>query len=132
MRRIRLTVTARLLVTLAGVAAFATTLVVVVQERTMDADLARAAEERLARSAHAAELLVAGHLDALEGRYRAISGTPQLRAILEVGDAPTLAFHAAELARREGAAWVGFVDDAGHVLAGAGDAELGAAAIGAS
>jgi signal transduction histidine kinase/DNA-binding response OmpR family regulator len=129
MRRMRLTVTARLLVTLAGVAAFATGLVLVVQERTIDADLERAAAERLARSARAAELLVAGHLEAMEGRYRSISGTPQLRALLEVGDAPTLAFHAAELARREEAAWVGFVDDAGRVLAGGGDAALAERAL---
>jgi signal transduction histidine kinase/DNA-binding response OmpR family regulator len=132
MRRMRLTVTARLLVTLAGVAAFATALVLVVQERTIDADLARAADERLARSARAAELLVAGHLEAMEGRYRAISGTPQLRALLEVGDAPTLAFHAAELARREGAAWVGFVDQGGHVLAGGGDTALAERALDAA
>ncbi|HEY8494944.1 MAG TPA: response regulator, partial [Myxococcota bacterium] len=128
MRRIRLTVTARLLVTLAGVAAFATALVLAVQERTIDADLARAAEERLERSARATELLVEGHLDAMANRWRAISGTPQLRALLEVGDAPTLAFHATELVDREGAAWVGFVDPAGRVLAQGGDAALAAPA----
>ena len=128
MRRIRLTVTARLLVTLAGVAAFATALVLAVQERTIDADLARAADERLERSARATELLVAGHLDAMANRWRAISGAPQLRALLEVGDAPTLAFHATELVRREGAAWVGFVDPVGQVLAQGGDAALAAPA----
>jgi signal transduction histidine kinase/CheY-like chemotaxis protein/HPt (histidine-containing phosphotransfer) domain-containing protein len=132
MRRMRLTVTARLLVTLAGVAAFATGLVLVVQERTIDADLSRAAEERLVRSARAADLLVAGHLEAMEGRYRSISGTPQLRALLEVGDAPTLAFHAAELARREGAAWIGFVDRTGRVLAGGGDEALAGPAMNAA
>jgi signal transduction histidine kinase/CheY-like chemotaxis protein/HPt (histidine-containing phosphotransfer) domain-containing protein len=124
MGRIRLTVTARLILTLAAVAAFATALVVVVQERTLSRDLERAAAHRLERAASAADRLVENHLEALEGRYRAISGTPQLRANLEVGDAPTLAFYAGELASREGADLVGFLDRDGSVTASAGDGAL--------
>jgi signal transduction histidine kinase/DNA-binding response OmpR family regulator len=124
MRRLRLTVTARLLLTLAGVAAFATLLALAVQERTLSADLADVASDRLDRAAQAAERLVRGHLGALEERYRAISGTPQFRANLELRDAPTLAFHAAELAEREGAAWIAFLDRGGRVTASAGDGSL--------
>src|SRR5262249_33085955 len=75
----RLTVTARLLLILAGVAACSTAFALVVQERSLSRDLERAARERLDRAAGAAERLVEGHLAALGERYRAISGTPQLR-----------------------------------------------------
>jgi hypothetical protein len=81
---LRFTVTARLLVTLAGLAAFTSALVVGVQERTLSRDLENAAARRLDRAAHASDQLVHGHLAALDERYRAISGTPQFRANLEV------------------------------------------------
>jgi signal transduction histidine kinase/CheY-like chemotaxis protein/HPt (histidine-containing phosphotransfer) domain-containing protein len=133
MRRIRLTVTARLILSLAGVAAFATGLVVAVQEHTLSGDLERAADQRLARAAAAADRLVQGNLEAQQGRYRAVSGTPQFRANLEIGigmgDVPTLAFHARELGERQGAALVAFLDRDGQVTASAGDLALLAAAV---
>ena len=130
MRRIRFTVTARLLLTLAGLAAFATLLVVVVQERTLRADLAHAASQRLERAAHAADRLVDSHLAALSERWDAISGTPQLRANLEVEDPPTLAFYAQQLAESQDAAFVAFVGRDGRVAASAGDASLAGAVHG--
>ncbi len=124
MARVRFTVTARLLLTLAGLAAFATMLVVVVQERTLSADLELAAAQRLERAGRAADLLVEGHVAALSERWQAISGTPQFRANLEVEDPPTLAFYAQQLADRQDVAAVAFLDREGLVSASAGDASL--------
>jgi hypothetical protein len=76
----RLTVTVRLLLILAGVAACSTAFALVVQERSLSRDLERAARERLDRAARAAERLVETHLASLGERYRAISGTPQVTA----------------------------------------------------
>jgi signal transduction histidine kinase/CheY-like chemotaxis protein/HPt (histidine-containing phosphotransfer) domain-containing protein len=121
---LRFTVTARLLVTLAGLAAFTTALVVGVQERTLSRDLEDAAAHRLDRAAHAAEQLVHGHLAALDERYRAISGTPQFRANLGVEHPPTLAFYAQQLGEQQGATAVAFVDRQGRVIASGGDAAL--------
>src|SRR5262245_18756715 len=95
----RLTVTVRLLLILAGVAACSTAFALVVQERSLSRDLERAARARLDRAARAAERLVESHLASLGERYRAVSGTPQLRASLELDHAPTLAFQARELAQ---------------------------------
>jgi len=125
MKRIRFTVTARLLLTLTGLAAFATFLVVGVQERSLEADLERAASQRLERAARAADQLAAGHLASIADRWAAVSGTPQFRANLEVEDPPTLAFYAQQLAEKQGAAWVAFLDRDGRVMASAGDASLG-------
>jgi hypothetical protein len=58
----------RLLVTLAGLAAFTSALVVGVQERTLSRDLEDAAAQRLDRAAHAADQLVQSHLAALANR----------------------------------------------------------------
>jgi two-component system, sensor histidine kinase and response regulator len=127
--RLRFTVTARLLVTLAGLAAFTTALIVGVQERTLSRDLEDAAAHRLDRAAHAAESLVEGHLATLDERYRAISGTPQFRANLGVDHPPTLAFYAQQLGEQQGATAVAFVDRQGHVIASGGDAALAARAL---
>jgi len=128
---LRFTVTARLLVTLAGLAAFTSALVVGVQERTLSRDLENAAARRLDRAAHASEQLVHGHLAALDERYRAISGTPQFRANLEVEHPPTLAFYAQQLGEQQGATAIAFVDRSGHVIATSGDAALAERALGA-
>jgi signal transduction histidine kinase/CheY-like chemotaxis protein/HPt (histidine-containing phosphotransfer) domain-containing protein len=120
---------ARLLVTLAGLAAFTTALVVGVQERTLSRDLEDAAAHRLDRAAHAAEQLVHGHLAALDERYRAISGTPQFRANLGVEHPPTLAFYAQQLGEQQGATAVAFVDRQSRVIASGGDAALAARAM---
>jgi signal transduction histidine kinase/CheY-like chemotaxis protein len=124
MKRVRFTVTARLLATLSGLAAFATLLVVGVQDRSLNADLERAAEGRLERAARAAERLADAHLASLSERWTAISGTPQFRANLEVQDAPTLGFYAEQLAERQQADGVAFLDRDGRVMASAGDASL--------
>ncbi|MBS1105675.1 MAG: hypothetical protein H6Q91_1177, partial [Deltaproteobacteria bacterium] len=128
---LRFTVTARLLLTLAGLAAFTSALVVGVQERTLSRDLENAAARRLDRAAHASEQLVRGHLAALDERYRAISGTPQFRANLEVEHPPTLAFYAQQLGEQQGATAIAFVDRSGQVIASSGDAALAERALGA-
>ena len=127
--RLRFTVTVRLLVTLAGLAAFTTALIVGVQERTLSRDLEDAAAHRLDRAAHAAESLVEGHLATLDERYRAISGTPQFRANLGVEHPPTLAFYAQQLGEQQGATAVAFVDRHGNVIASGGDAALAERAL---
>src|SRR5262249_60192942 len=105
---------ARLLLILAGVAACSTAFALVVQERSLSRDLERAARERLDRAAGAAERLVDGHLAALGERYRAISGTPQLRANLELDHPPTLGFPPPQPPLREGAAPIALPDRHGR------------------
>jgi signal transduction histidine kinase/CheY-like chemotaxis protein len=124
--RLRFTVFARLLLTLVGIAAIPTGVVMAVQERALSRDLESAAAERLERARHAAERLLDAHLAGLAERYRAVSGTPQFRATLELGDGATLRFYADELARREGAASIAFVSRAGDVAAGGPEAALAA------
>jgi len=124
MRRYRLTLTGRLLLVLSGIATLSTVLALVVQDRALAVDLREAAAQRLERSAHAADGLLDAHLQSLADRYRAISGTPQFRANLEIGDAPTLVFYAGELAKREAAAAILFLDRDGEPMASAGDAGL--------
>jgi diguanylate cyclase (GGDEF)-like protein len=96
----------------------------VLQSRDLSADLERAARERLARAASAADRLLESHLDSLAGRYRSVSETPEFRANLESGHAPTLRYFAEELAAREGASAVVFVDEKGRRVAAAGSEEL--------
>ncbi|MGH9887131.1 MAG: hypothetical protein ACREBE_16515, partial [bacterium] len=85
---------ARLIAILCATAAIATALALLFQDRTLARDLERAAATRLEHSAVAANSLADAHLASLSERYRAISGTPQLRANLEVEDPPTLAHYA--------------------------------------
>ena len=125
MRPGRLSIRIKLLVVLSGMSAVATGLALWMQDRSLASDLERAAVVRLEGAAAAADLLAAGHFEALRNRYRAISGTPQFRANLEVGDAATLTYYAQQLLRREGSARVAFEDPSGRVLAEAGDASLG-------
>ncbi|HEX2485829.1 MAG TPA: response regulator [Myxococcota bacterium] len=126
--RLRLNVFARLLLTLVGIAAIPTGVVMAVQERALSRDLESAAAERLERARHAAERLLDGHLAGLAERYRAISGTPQFRATLELDDAATLRFYADELARREGAVSIAFVSPDGETVEGGSEAGLAAEA----
>ncbi len=122
--RLRLTVGLRLLLSLAGLVTLSTFVALTFQDRALARDLAQAAAERLDRAAVAAQRLVATHVEALDERYRAIATTPQMRASLEVGHAPTLAFYANDLLEREGAALLAFVDRDGRVIAAAGDETL--------
>lgn len=123
----RLPLGVRLFATLAGIAAFSTVLALVLQDRSLAGDLQRAAQDRLERAAEATRLLSHGHVTTLEQRYRAISGTPQFRASLEVGDEATLDFFASRLAAKENAAAIAFLDvnDSPTVIVG--DASLVAA-----
>ncbi len=115
---------ARLISILCATAAIATALALAFQDRTLARDLQSAAAARLERSAAAASMLVDAHLSNLVERYRAISGTPQLRANLEVEDPPTLAHFAEDLRRRSGAERLAFVDVRGRLVAASGDAAL--------
>jgi len=130
-RLARLTLARRLTLALAAMAIATTTLAVSVQDRALSRDLRLAAEQRLARAASAADQLVENHLAALVARYRTVSGTPQLRAALELADAPTLGFFAAELRERERAELVALVDSAGAALARSGPEDLAGLALAA-
>jgi diguanylate cyclase (GGDEF)-like protein len=125
----RLTLARRLTFALAAMAIATTTLAVTVQDRALSSDLRLAAEYRLARAAGAANQLVDNHLSALQARYRTVAGTPQLRAALELGDTPTLAFFAGELREREQAALVAFRDAGGAAPIQSGDPDLAPGAL---
>lgn len=127
--RYRLSLSLRTLVIFAGVAALSTALALAVQDRSLSGDLEAAAIRRLERAAVSTRLLVDGHVGAMRERYAAISGTPQFRATLEVGDLPTLRFYAGEVAERQGAALMGFLDDSGGVTVASGDPRLARAAL---
>ena len=129
MRRPRIAVAAKLALVLCGIAALATGLALIFQERALSADLHEAARERLSRSALAVEQLVESHLEALLDRYRAISATPELRANLETNHAPTLIYHAERLAGEQGASLLFFVEHETRWIAPAGDVSLAPAAL---
>jgi len=120
----RITVGVRLLFVLCAMAAFSTVLALVVQERSLVSDLKETARARLDRSASFASHLVENHLRTVTARYRAISGTPELRANLEVAHAPTLAYYAQNLSTRERASFILFVDSQQRVAGFSGDREL--------
>ena len=120
----RRSISLKLGLVLSGTAMVATGLALWMQDRSLARDLERAAVARLERAAQAADLLVASHLEAMSERYHAVSGTPQFRANLEVGDAATLTYYAQQLARREGVARIAFEDSARRVIAEAGAATL--------
>jgi len=119
----------RLLCILCGVATASTGLALALQQRSLTTDLERAARKRLETAAMAANRLATNHLDGLAERYRAVSGTPQFRANLEVNDAPTLAHYADALREQQGALRIVFLDRDDRIVAGAGDAKVDARAI---
>jgi signal transduction histidine kinase/CheY-like chemotaxis protein len=119
----------RALVLLCGTAVLSAALGLAVQDLTLSRDLARGAEQRVGRSARAAGLLVQAHLQAFAERWRSLARTPQLRAALEVDDAPTLSHFADSLREREGAQRVLFVGSHGRVLGGSGEPVLDAIAL---
>ena len=119
----------RLLAVMCGVAAASTGLAALLQERSLSADLERAAEHRLDTAAAAAEHLLQRHLGAMAERYRAVSGTPQFRATLEVNDAPTLAHYARTLLAQHGAARIVFEGRDGGAVAAAGEPGLDVPAL---
>src|SRR3990172_876840 len=113
-----------------GVWALSTTLALALHDRSLGRDLEQAARARLEPAARAASRLAESHLAAMVARYQAISGTPQLRASLELGHAPTLAHYAESLRERQGGARVVFLDPLGKIVMGSGDAALDAVALG--
>ena len=129
MIEIRPTLLVRLVLALAGVAAFSTAVALVFHDRTLSRELEGAARKRVEVAAAAAGRLAENHLDVLQERYRAISGTPQFRANLGVEDPPTLNHYADELLRLQGAARILFLDGNGRTAAAAGDAALDDRAI---
>jgi diguanylate cyclase (GGDEF)-like protein len=117
-------VAGRLTLLLGGLAGVSTILALALQDRALDQDLRAAAVTRLANSASVADRLAADHLRSLASRYAAISRTPELRANLNSGHAPTLSFYAAQLLRDQGATLIAFVDEEGDLIANAGDPRL--------
>ena len=128
----KFTLFVRLLCILCGVATASTGLALALQHRSLTADLELAAKQRLETAMAAAGRLAANHLGALSERYRAVSGTPQFRANLEVNDAPTLAHYAESLREQQGALRILFLDRDDRVVAGAGGPEADARAIAVS
>lgn len=127
--RARLGLGVRLLFLLCGVAALSTGLALGLQDRALSGDLRGAAQKRVERAAASIRLLADAHLSGLEERYRAISRTPALRATLEVGDGPTLAFYAETLRSREQAAAIAILDQDGDVSVLTGEGEIARRAI---
>jgi methyl-accepting chemotaxis protein len=119
----------RLLLVMCGVAAASTGLVLLLQDRTLAGDLERAAQGRLDAAALAAERLLESHLGAMAERYRAVSGTPQFRATLEVDDGPTLAHYADALLGQHDAARIAFASPEDRIVAAAGEPGLDAKAL---
>jgi diguanylate cyclase (GGDEF)-like protein len=117
---------------LSASAALSAGLALALQDRTLAADLERAAQQRLERAGQAANRLVDSHLVAIRERYQAVSGTPQLRATLEVEDAPTLEYYANGLRERQGAALLAFLDRSDSAVVVVGDRELLSVAQGVS
>src|SRR5687767_11477245 len=107
-----------------GLAAVSTVLALVIQDRTLSADLREAASGRLAGAAAGAGRMSNDHLTAVTQRYVAISTTPEFRANLEVGDSATLAYHAQSLIQRLGASAIAFQSPEGRRVALAGDRRL--------
>ncbi len=122
--RLRFGVFAQLILLMGGIAAFSAVLALVIQDRTLSADLRAAATERLARAADAADRLMDDHLARVLDRYVAISTTPEFRANLEVGDRPTLTYYAQGLVDRLGAGAIAFQSPERQRVAVAGDADL--------
>ncbi len=116
----RFKLSVRLLLILSAMAAFSTVLALLLQDRALSGDLRSGAQVRAEAAARAADLLVANHLASLVDRYAAISGTPQFRATLQVGDGPTLQFFARELADKSDGGLVAFLAPDGRPLAAAG------------
>jgi len=111
----------RLVLLMGGLAATSTILALVIQDRTLAADLREAADERLARSAGAAGRLLDDHLATVAARWAAVSATPEFRANLAAGDRRTLEYHAERLVERLGASAIAFQSPLGRTVALAGD-----------
>ncbi len=127
----RLSVAGRLALVFCGLAVFSTALTLLLQDRTLDRDLERAARSRLDRSARAADELLREHLSSVAKRYSAISRTPELRANLDIGHSETLVFFAEQLRKDHGSALVAFQDPDSRTVAWSGVRTLARALPGA-
>jgi diguanylate cyclase (GGDEF)-like protein len=117
----------RLTAALAGAALFSMLFAFGVHDRTLAREMRENAERRLERASRAARLLVEEHLAQTEARLRAVAATPQVRATLELGHAPTTRALADQLRAEQRAASIAFVSPRGRVLARSGeDPTLGA------
>jgi len=125
----RWTLASRLAATLAGTACFAVALAGFVYDRELSRGLRASAEARLERAAHAANLLIESHQGMLESRYRALGGTPEMVATLELQHAPTTQVLARQVQEQHGAALIAFVDAHGEVLAQSGSGPAAAAFV---
>jgi methyl-accepting chemotaxis protein len=129
MANFRPTLLVRLVFVLAGVAAFSTAIALVLHDRTLSSNLEQAARHRLDAAAAAADRLSDNYLASLAERYRAVSGSPQFRANLEVEDPPTLVHYAEELLAQQRATRILFLDSTERVVAAAGDPVVDASAL---
>lgn len=128
MPRIRFGVFAQLALLVAGLAAASTLLALVIQHRTLSADLRAAARDRLSAAATAAHRLADDHLSDVSARYVTASATPEFRANLEAGDQRTLEYYARSLSRRLGTSAIAFLSPQGRLVALSGDEALERAA----
>jgi diguanylate cyclase (GGDEF)-like protein len=112
---------------LVGTACFTVALAGFVYDRELARGLRASAEARLVRAARSARLLIESHQGVLESRYRALGGTPQVVATLELEHAPTTQVLADQVRERYGAAWIGFADERGALLAQSGSVPAAAA-----
>jgi diguanylate cyclase (GGDEF)-like protein len=124
LRRLRLGLLARVLLTLCAIAAFSTGLALLLQHRSLSADLRNAATVRLEGAAAAANRLAASHLMTVLERYDAISQTPEFRANLEIKDKNTLAYYANQVAEQQAASVVLFLEPNAELSVSSGDEAL--------
>jgi diguanylate cyclase (GGDEF)-like protein len=129
MIRPRFTVTLRMMTILAALAAFSTSIALLLQDRALSHDLDRAAEERLERASGAADLLLAQHLLRMSDRYASISHTPEFRANLRTGNQPTLEYYAQMLVEEQSATAVAFLDAEAALVAAHGENAVVEAAL---
>jgi hypothetical protein len=111
-----------------AVAAISASLALGLQERGLRRDLAQVTREHLDRSRAVSARLLHLHLVGALRRHRASAQTPEVRANLELGHAPTLEYFAEQLAAQQGAKALAFLN-AGVSVAGAGDDALAKAAL---
>jgi diguanylate cyclase (GGDEF)-like protein len=126
---LRLSLGTRILIVMIFVGAMSTTFCVLLQDSRLSADLRRASRSQVQRAASVTGQLLEERLAAQLARYRTLAVSPQLRANLEAGHQPTLAFYAEQLQPEQDAAAIVFLDANDNEVAGAGDADLRAAAV---
>jgi diguanylate cyclase (GGDEF)-like protein len=120
---------AKVLLTLCAIAAFSTALALLLQHRSLSADLRAAATERLEGAATAADRLATSHLETVVERYWAISRTPEFRANLEAQHKTTLAYFADLMVEQQNASAVLFLDESGTLSVFSGREDLAPEAI---